>query len=391
MTDNEIITIDKTVEQMFDWAQNRQAEAEQLAFDSARLLSCTGDRLNYLSKQNFVRRCWSRFTGETDSLERANTADLIQIQKIGLRFINMISEQQILMAHSMVSLKNNLLTLAVKEEETRKIISLLAQHTLERFEKLESRVDQLEISTKLQGWLLGLEERDYDEKIPTLNMRLFQIINDFYTIKSDSWNYNDLMFMRKALRIVKLDPKNKISLNYFIDSLVDELYTQNIGFKKFNDFITFHKPEGIDNYSIFVVKEISSPIFLSIHGLNIQYNDRLDVVETLSEQLNISNSNALKLLLRKSIEHLNVRLDYELPLGEMAIEILGCLRLVKLLNSSKTYGPSEEQTSPSQLGNSAPTTIPEPESYVPCPPSSPLSEQSSLTLWLKRWNWEFVK
>jgi TPR repeat protein len=342
MTDKEITVIDNKVEQMLDWAKTRQVEAEQLTLDSARLLSCTGDRMDQLSNQGFFRRCWSRFSGEAAGMERATTADLVQTQKIALRFINMVSEQQIIMAHTMLSLKNNLLTLAVKEEETRNIVALLAQRTLERFEKLEKRVDQLEISSNLQGWLLGLEERDYDERIPTENMRLFQVINDFYTIKNDSWNYNDMMFMRKALRTVKLDPKKKLSLNNFIDKLVDEIYTQNIGFNKFNEFITFHQPLEIDDYSLFAINEISSPIFVSIHGLNRQYKDRLDVVEILSDQMNISIHEALKILLRKSIENLNVNLNYEYPLAEAAVEILGCLRLASNLftNTPEIYHDS---------------------------------------------------
>ncbi|MDR0615030.1 MAG: hypothetical protein LBF82_03635 [Lactobacillales bacterium] len=149
----------------------------------------------------------------------------------------------------MLSIKNDLLTLAIHEEETRDIIALLANRTLERFEKLEHRTDQLEISTNLQGWLLTLEEREYEERIPTENMRLFQVVNDFYSIKNDIWNYNDFLFMRKALRIVKLDPKKKISLNTFIDQIVDEIYLKEVGFNKFNECINYHKPLKIENFS----------------------------------------------------------------------------------------------------------------------------------------------
>jgi hypothetical protein len=333
MTDKETTAIDSKVEQMLDWAKSRQAEAEQLSLDSARLLSCTGERLDRLVNQGFFKRCWSRFSGEAGTIERANTTDLVQIQKTALRFINMVGEQQVLMAHSMLTLKNNLLTLAVKEEETRHIIANLALRTLERFEKLEKRVDQLEVSTNLQGWLLGLEERDYDERIPTENMRLFQVINDFYAIKNDCWNYNDLMFMRKALRTVKLEPKRKMSLNVFIENLVDEIYMQDIGFDKFNEFIMYHKPIELNDYSLFAINEISSPLFVSIHGLNNNYKDRLDVVETLIEQMSIPIDKALKILLRKNIENLNVNINYEFPLAEAAIEILGCLRLTAHLTN----------------------------------------------------------
>lgn len=333
MTQTEEKTIDSQIEQMMDWAKTRSAEAEQLALDSARLMACTTDRVDRLKNQGFFKRCWNRFSGKAGEMERANTNDLIQMQKMAFRYVNMLQEQQLLMAHSLLSLKNNLISLAVKEEETRNLIGMLAQRTLERFEKLENRVDQLEISTNLQGWLLGLEEREYNEKIPTEYMRLFRVINDFYNIKKDNWNYNDLMFMRKAIRTVGLNPKQKISLNSFIDKLTDEIQSEGVGFEAYGHAITTFKPEGIGNYSKYVIENISSPVFVSMHGLKTQYIDRLDIVEELQDEMNISAGEALKRLLRRSINNMNVNLEYEFPLAETAIEILGCLRLAEKLAS----------------------------------------------------------
>jgi len=164
MTTTEEKIIDSNIEKMLDWAKTRQAEAEQLSFDAVRLLSCTGDRLDKVKNQGFFKRCLSRLTGEAAAAERANTGDLIQVQKYSLRYINMLQEQQLMMAHSMMSLNNNLKSLAVWEEETREIIDLLAERTRKRFEKLEQRVDLLEISSNLHGWLLTLRERKYDKK-----------------------------------------------------------------------------------------------------------------------------------------------------------------------------------------------------------------------------------
>lgn len=334
MTSEEQKQIDSQVEQMMDWAKTRSAEAEQLALDSTRLLACTTDRLDRLQNQNFFKRCWNRFNGNAGEMERANVNDLIQMQKIAFRYVNMLGEQQLLMAHSLLSLKNNLISLAVKEEETRDLITMLAQRTLERFENLESRVEQLEISTNLQGWLLGLEERDYDEKFPTTYMRLFRVINDFYQIKNDNWNYNDLMFMRKAIRTVGINPKQKLSLNIFIDHLTDEIQSEGVGFDAYGHAIAMFVPEGIDNYSKFAIDTISSPVFVSMHGLKTQYMDRLDVVEALQDEMNIPISEALKRLLRRSIVNMNVNMNYEFPIAETAIEILGCIRLLYKLNNN---------------------------------------------------------
>lgn len=349
MTKAEEKSIDFQVEQMMDWAKTRSAEAEQLALDSARLMACTTDRVDRLKNQGFFKRCWNRLSGKAGEMERANTNDIIQMQKTAFRYVNMLQEQQLLMAHSLLSLKNNLVSLAVKEEETRNLVTMLAQRTLERFEKLEHRVGQIEISTNLQAWLLGLEEREYDEKIPTEYMRLFRVINDFYNIKRDNWNYNDLMFMRKAIRTVGLNPKQKISLNSFIDKLTDEIQSDGIGFDAYGEAISLFAPEGIENYSKYVLENISSPVFVSMHGLKTQYMDKLDVVEELQDEMNISAGEALKRLIRRSISNMNVNLDYEFPLAETAIEILGCMRLSALIatedeeNSIKVITPENTQ------------------------------------------------
>lgn len=348
MTATEEKAIDSQIEQMMDWAKTRSAEAEQLALDSARLMACTTDRVDRLKNQGFFKRCWNRFSGKAGEMERANTNDIIQMQKIAFRYVNMLQEQQLLMAHSLLSLKNNLISLAVKEEETRNLIGMLAQRTLERFEKLENRVDQLEISANLQGWLLGLEEREYDEKIPTEYMRLFRVINDFYNIKKDNWNYNDLMFMRKAIRTVGLNPKQKVSLNSFIDKLTDEIQSEGVGFEVYGQAITQYAPKGVKDYSNFVIDKISSPVFVSIHGLKTQYMDRLDIVEELQDEMNISAAEALKRLLRRSINNMNVNLDYEFPLAETAIEILGCLRLAEKLATPQIIAVDEKVTSPTE-------------------------------------------
>ena len=353
--------IDKNLEGMLSWAQTRKHEAEQLAMDASRLLSCSTDRVDKLTKQGFFKRSWSRFNGDAASAERATTGDLIQMQKVSLRYLNMLQEQQLLMAHSMLSLKNNLLSLAVKEEQTRQLITLLAERTYARFESLESRVDQLEVSTNLQGWLLTLEDREYDEKLPTEFMRMFRVINDFYSIKNDGWNYSDLMFMRKALRTVGINPKKKISLDCFIDSLVDEIQQDCVGFPAYAQAICQFTPQGVANYSRYAIDNISSPVFTTLHGLKIQFVDRLDIVEELQDEMNISTGEALKRLLRRSIKSLNVNLKYEFPLAETAIEVLGCMRLVERLNCCEPPMPlfTTPEPEPEEELTTAPAAVEE--------------------------------
>ena len=179
--------LDEQLEAKLSWAAERSAEAEQLAFDATRMLSCTAERLDTVKNQGFFERCWSSLSGKTGEIERANTADLIHMQKLSYRYISLLQERDLMMAHSMLAIKNNLLTLAVKETETRNLVAELAQRTLDRFERLEERVEQIEVTQNLHGWFLTLSERGYEQRYPTPFFRMLRVINDFYAIRDDDW------------------------------------------------------------------------------------------------------------------------------------------------------------------------------------------------------------
>ena len=168
--------------------------------------------------------------------------------------------------------------------------------------------------------------------------------------------------MRKAIRSVGLDPKRKISLNDFIDSLTDEIQQDGVGFDSYGESITLFCPKDTEDYSKFVVENISSPVFTSLHVLKIQYMDRLDMVEEFIDQFQISQAEALKRMLRRDIAKMGVDLDYQFPLAETAIEILGCIRLAEKLAGSQQLLPQPELQTTTlkgrRLSDSDPLTAP---------------------------------
>lgn len=335
---------DALLEKKMAWAKERQVEAEQLALDAARLLSCTGDQLAKLSKQGFFKRCWNAFTGENASIERANTANLLQMQQMSLRYINMLQEQQIMTAHSLLALRNNLLTLSTKQEETQELIISLAEKTLARFEALENRVGQMEITQNLQGWLLTLEDRDYNEKFPTPHLRMMRVINDYFGYKKDDWNFNDVLFLKKALRTVGLNPKQKLSMEEFIDEIVDEIDKE--GFEVYSKLLFAHAPAELENPCQFVLDNISSQVVTTLNGIYTQYNEKQEAVEVLSEDLNCSIEEAFKKLIKVSIKKLNVDMSQNISLSDIASELIMGLSLeyrLSHINCEKEIDTLEEQ------------------------------------------------
>jgi hypothetical protein len=330
LTDAEVKTFDTELEPVLEWAKTRSAEAEQLALDCARLLSCTEDRLDQIKGQGFFQRCWGRLSGKTGEMERANTSDLIQMQKVSLRYIGLLQERQLMMAHAMLTLRNNLVTLSIKEEETRLLLSDLAENTLRRFQALESRVDQLEVSVNIQGWVLTLEDRDYGEKFPGTYLRLLKVVNDFFMYKNDSWNYQDILFLKKSLRIVEINPRESISIKEFVSGLINDIKLS--GFNAYEDILLKHKADDINNFSKFILDNISSQMLITLHGLYVNYVDRSDIIETLSEELSISSDSALNKLILRSIALLNVDIESTLSFADIAVEILSGMRLANCLN-----------------------------------------------------------
>ena len=329
MTDTELKEIDSAVEQMMNSFTKNQILAEQLALDFVRLISYTEDNYDKLQKQGFFERCLDRILSVNKSFENDSSGSLVEMQKIGSRFLKIILQQEkLLPPHSMVSIKNNLNELQVTNEDKQKLISELAMDANKRFLDLERQLDECETNVNLQGWLLTLEERELDVLYPTPLIRMLEVINQFYQNKSDDWNNKDLLFMKKALRTVGIDPKQKYSIKEFLSTLLKELF-ENGHFELFKEELGM--VVGADKTK-FIFDSVSSPLFVIMHSVMEQYEEKQESIEELKEELNLSTAEALLRIMTRKLKQLNVNLDYSYAVVELAIEILGSVRLVKLLD-----------------------------------------------------------
>ena len=400
---------DSSFENLMSWAEKHPAEAQQLALDSTQLLASADANMEQLRNKNFCQRCWMRMNGDAGEIERATTNALISLQKFSVKYIDALMERQILQTQSIITIKNNLNSLAatvadvqadvatafheigknremildnrrkIAENremifenremifenrkaiaETRLMLAALAQRTESRFKDIEHRTKSLEISSELQGWLLGLEERDYEKEYPSSIVRMLRVINDFYQIKSGNLNYNDILFMKKAIRTVGLDPKEMLSLDEFITRLINELIHFDRDASHFSRQLDENAPQNIDDYSKFVLKEISSPVFMVIHAIKLKFRDRNNLIVELQDDMNISGVEALHKILRRDMLDIHVNLDYKFPLGEAAVEILDCMQLARNLTSP----PPALVAPPSPDPTPAPVAPPSPDPTI---------------------------
>ena len=343
-SNHDLATIDKTLEPLLARAKDHAAQTEQLAMDATRLLSVREDQLAISAKQPFFQRLAQRFTGQT----AANVTNLYEMQRIGWRYIQILNERDLMMAHSMITVKNNLMTLAVKETETRQMLTLMANRIADRFETLEQRVGTIETQQNIHSWLLTLDTYDYPDKYPE-KLRLLRIVKDFFQLKQSAWNFTEIKYLQKALKEAELPWREAITLADFIDDLIDEIEAQ--GFNVYDQLITLNNLNGRIEHK-FILENISAPSHKSLYKIADNYDASSDMIDLLADQLSISKKDAMKKVLRGFIEKEGIDTTIKIPMRDLAVELLGCHGLVMgLLNPSlpnnvavsTTLSPAVEQ------------------------------------------------
>ena len=325
----ELTIIDQQLDPILVQAAKHGVETQQLALDATRLLSCTEDRLEEYKDKGFFKRCWSKLSGKTGSMVRANQNDLIGMQKVSWRYLTVLQERDLMLAHSIIAVKNNLLTLAVKEEETRRSIIELADRISLRFTALEDRVDRLEVATGLHGWLLTLSAYDYDERFPPY-IRLLRVVRDFYRLKPSDWTLQEIKYLQKAVDEVGLDGKSRITIGKFIDGIIDELDDVSIGI--FRSLVCLPADDsGSLIPSKFVLEEIAVPFYASLARIEEDYENSMRTIRVLAKQLSLSPGEAHKQTLMAFVEEDGIDITVAIPLRDLAVELLACMGMTEQL------------------------------------------------------------
>jgi hypothetical protein len=319
-TNTELATIDRQLEPKLGWAKTRYAEAHQLALDATRLLTCSQDRLDDYRSMGFFKRVWSKLTGKTGDIQRANQADLLEAQKIAWRYLELLNERDLLQAQSMISIRNNLLTLATREEKTREEVARLADKVYERFVKLELRVEKLEAAQQIHGWLITIKTRDYDEKYPP-HLRLLRVVNDFLGLKPGSWIMNELRYLEQALTDVKLDRKRSLSPREFLRGLVDEI---EAGSSLNLQEVFLGDPSAPP--TAFVRDQVSAPTYGAV----------LEIADIYGVRQGARRRDGAWPEVRSYLERCGPSLpDARLQLGMLAFELLDCMQLARTLFAAR--------------------------------------------------------
>lgn len=301
----------------------------QIATDATRLLSQTDENITQIQNTGFFQRIFGLFKKNkpntvqvVQDTNAVSKEDFVALQNFARKSLEALNERNLLTADALITVKNNLNSLDVKQQEIKQAVIQMAQKVSERFNLLENRVDLLEDCQNLMLWVDGIAYDDAYAKLPE-TIRFLKIIKDYYTRKSDKYSREHLLLVKKALDSSCLDYKKEISLGTMVDSLVDELETFDEG-----KYLDITKVLLKDNQKI-EAEQVSN--LLAVPSFNVlcqmtESKHRLkDTVSLFEKEYNVPYAEALKKAVKNDIStRYGIDMNVKMTLSDLGIELISC-------------------------------------------------------------------
>lgn len=328
-----------TIDKISEVVNGKGAKLVQLATDATRLLSQTSENIETIKNTGFFQRIVGLFRKNSPNKEIQAQAPVIQqttivqkaevskeeflaLQEFAKTSLEALNERNLLTADALITVKNNLNTLDVKQQEIKEAVIQMAQRVSDRFNKLETRVDNLEVSQSLLLWLDGLEYDDTYKSIPE-TIRFLKVIKDYYNRKQDGYNREYLLLVKKALASAGIDYKQELSLGSFVDKLVDELQTFDEG-----RYLQIIKLQLKDNFTVTgeqLNNLLAVPSFAILNSVTESKNKLKDTISLLEKEYNVPYTDALKKSIKNDIVNRNrIDMDVKMTMSDLGIELISC-------------------------------------------------------------------
>ena len=303
-------SLDANLVPMLELARRNPLEMHRLALDCTRLLRESQDHLETMKNQGFVKRLWDLFSGQRTQVRLANQQAFVFVQRMSLRYLELLNEQNLMTLNALATIKNQL-SYAVSSitdfrqatgeaiqdvyktmeeshsataeqierlrESTKAAIMSLAMKMKQRLEDMERRIERLEQSSAIHGWLLTFDEFGY-ERYPR-TVRLLKIVSHYRMLKNDSWNADDVRYLKSALRRGGLDPDEHILIRDFLQQLAIENYPDTYG----KDICQFLRVPEVDPNK--VLYHVSLPALNALYLFAKEYEVNKANIERLARRM----------------------------------------------------------------------------------------------------------
>lgn len=343
-SESEITRIDAELDPILAWAETRTAEAEQLALDATRLLSCAGDRLTQYEGAGFVKRCRYRLSGKHGEILRANQKDLVEVSKYALRYIDLLLERDLLRADSLITVKNNLETLAIREEETIREIRRMEDRINDRLSSLEQRTEKLEQTSEIQSWVITIKDEWHGYHLLPKYLRLLKVVRDFFDKKEGDWGYGEILCLRKALTQLELPPDEKITLADFVEGII--MGIEQFTFLEYEKVLTLRKPEKT-TLPKFVIDNIAVDAYAALYTALDDYPIIISKFEKEKTKYP-DKERAFRTLVGNHLKIHQYDLSGSMSASDLAIELLHCIKLTKYLPEKADFPEQIEKSNQEQ-------------------------------------------
>lgn len=328
---------DDTINQYIDANKDNQFNLETTAIAASRVFAIpqNTEAIVMAKKNPSIIKMWDVFQKNND-LQKATIDQIIEVQKASHAFIQLINKREMLQAAAIITVKNQLNTLNIENQQIYDTIKKLAGNVLARFNQLERHIEHVEAVASLTQWIQNLKWRKYNEDPHT--KPFFRILEDFYSNSGKNFTLQNLESLKTALDQSEINPFDMITISDFTTTLVDELIEHD-----FNESMK-HSPYDSKHSFDDINEKISLPFLSSLYLLAEEYNHltkRRYPVDKIRDDI----KQAALCYMKKDC---GIDVSAQLEYYHLGIELLNGRRLIEFLDSPTAQTTkSSVQSSPS--------------------------------------------
>jgi len=305
-----------------DVNKDNQFALETTAIAASRVFSVpqNSDSLEMAKNNPAILKMWD-ISQKNNEIQKATIDQIIEVQQASHAFLQLINKREMLQAAAIITVKNQLNTLNIENQEIYNTIKRLAGNVLERFTQLEQKIEHVEAVASLTQWIQNLKWRNYKEDPQT--KRFFRILEDFYFSSAKNFTLQNLESLKTALDQSDINPFDSISIKDFTAALVDELiahdFHESMKHSPYNSKYSF---EDVNN-------KITLPFLSSLYLISEEYN-HLTKRRYPLDKIRDDVKQAALCYMKKDC---GIDVTAKLEFYHLGIELLNGRRLIEFLDS----------------------------------------------------------
>lgn len=319
--DDDKFLINKSIENAIQIFREDKFVINKLVFDSVELLASAEEAQRELKSKNFMQSFLGVITGANNKLRDKISNNLIQSQYLAELTLKKMMEEHLVSLDLIYSINRKLNLIRENlSGDINNLYSIIESYV----ESTNKRINNLEANDKFIKWFLTLPDREFNgcNYIQLDNLsKIVCLARDFFDKTKRSWDDDDLLLLKGALRKLDINPNDKIN---FLDSILTIYNDSNLRFKYF-DCISI---DDIGNKSLLVTP-------LVLNKLNKFYDDEYFLLSTFKEfsKFNINNYTIIRNYIQNYIfNRYYIDVDRPIEMYDFLIELISNLNYLSQEN-----------------------------------------------------------